>query len=117
MNNKIKSKLNEMWTALSAYQPKADSNGHGESWALMCSERTEIAADAAWIATHAHHNFTTCNATHAVYYATTVTAEAAYAAAADAADNFADQHSASIQFYAQMSIDNINEAQGETNAE
>ena len=45
-------KINEMWTALVAYQIQADANGHGESWALMCSERTEraanIAADDAW---------------------------------------------------------------------
>ena len=40
MNNK----LNEMWTALATYQPKADANGHGESWALMCSEKTSSAA-------------------------------------------------------------------------
>jgi hypothetical protein len=41
-------KLNEMWTALAVYQPKADADGHGESWALMCSERTTDAAHAAW---------------------------------------------------------------------
>ena len=43
-------KLNEMWTALAAYQDKADAAGHGESWAMMCSEKTEDAANSAWYA-------------------------------------------------------------------
>jgi hypothetical protein len=38
-------KLNEMWAALAAYQNKADADGHGWSWALMCSEKTKAAAD------------------------------------------------------------------------
>ena len=42
------SKLNEMWAALEAYQPKADYDGHGDSWRLMCRERTEAAARAAY---------------------------------------------------------------------
>jgi hypothetical protein len=37
---KLKGKLNEMWTALAAYQPKADADGHGESWKKMCSKKT-----------------------------------------------------------------------------
>ena len=41
-------KVEEMWAALTAYQPQADVAGHGESWAKMCKERTaEAAADAA----------------------------------------------------------------------
>jgi hypothetical protein len=36
-----------MWAAMAAYQPTADADGHGETWALMCSERTEDAATAA----------------------------------------------------------------------
>ncbi len=38
-------KLAEMWVAMQAYQPKADADGHGASWAKMCRLRT---ADAAW---------------------------------------------------------------------
>ena len=34
---------------MAAYQTKANTNGHGESWALMCSEKTENSADdASW---------------------------------------------------------------------
>jgi hypothetical protein len=36
--------LAEMWRELAEYQPIADRDGHGESWARMCSERTEAAA-------------------------------------------------------------------------
>ena len=42
--------LAEMWRELSEYQPQADRDGHGESWARMCSERTEEAASAASLA-------------------------------------------------------------------
>ena len=41
------SKLEEMWAALTAYQPQADAAGHGDSWAKMCKERTVAAARAA----------------------------------------------------------------------
>ncbi len=37
--------LAEMWRELSEYQEQADADGHGESWAKMCSERT---GDWAW---------------------------------------------------------------------
>jgi hypothetical protein len=30
----------EMWTAFEAYQPTANADGHGESWRVMCRERT-----------------------------------------------------------------------------
>lgn len=33
--------LAEMWRELEAYQPQADADGHGKSWAKMCEERTE----------------------------------------------------------------------------
>jgi hypothetical protein len=36
--------LNAMWEALARYQLYADADGHGESWRVMCSERTEKAA-------------------------------------------------------------------------
>jgi hypothetical protein len=46
--------LAEMWAALAEYQPQADRDGHGGSWARMCSERTWEAAQgamraAAWL--------------------------------------------------------------------
>jgi hypothetical protein len=37
--------LAEMWRELSEYQPQADADGYGESWAKMCRERT---ANTAW---------------------------------------------------------------------
>jgi len=36
----VTTKLDEMWTALEAYQPQANADGHGESWRVMCRERT-----------------------------------------------------------------------------
>jgi hypothetical protein len=39
--------LAEMWAALAEYQPQADKDGHGESWRIMCEERTEDAAERA----------------------------------------------------------------------
>ncbi len=39
--------LAEMWRELSEYQPQADRDGHGESWRVMCAERTAAAAWAA----------------------------------------------------------------------
>jgi hypothetical protein len=48
------SKLEEMWAALTAYQPQADAAGHGESWAAMCKERTVAAARAAYYAADAY---------------------------------------------------------------
>ena len=39
--------LAEMWAALAEYQPQADKDGHGESWRVMCEQRTVEAASAA----------------------------------------------------------------------
>jgi hypothetical protein len=39
--------LAEMWTALAEYQPQADRDGHGDTWARMCRERTKEASQAA----------------------------------------------------------------------
>jgi hypothetical protein len=39
--------LAEMWRELAEYQTKADRDGHGESWRIMCKERTEDAAEIA----------------------------------------------------------------------
>ena len=84
-------KLDEMWTALAAYQPKADAAGHGESWALMCSEKTEEAAAAA---------------------AAAASAAAASAAAVGAAYDYASAIRAMTiaADYAQRAIDHITEA-------
>ena len=40
--------LAEMWRELAEYQTQADADGHGESWRIMCSERTTPAAWEAW---------------------------------------------------------------------
>ena len=82
-------KLDEMWTALAQYQPKADAAGHGESWAKMCSTKV-------WGATRL--------ATQAARDAGDYAAYASASAAADATN------------YAQEAIDHIIEAQaqGET---
>ena len=37
----------ELWAALTAYQPHADTCGHGKSWRNMCEARTKDAAGAA----------------------------------------------------------------------
>ena len=40
--------LAEMWRELEAYQEQANRDGHGESWARMCQERTQVAAFTAY---------------------------------------------------------------------
>jgi hypothetical protein len=45
--------LAEMWRELAEYQPMADADGHGESWARMCQARTEEAASEAYRARQA----------------------------------------------------------------
>ena len=42
--------LAEMWRELAEYQPQADCNGHGQSWAKMCRDRTEDDASTAYLA-------------------------------------------------------------------
>ena len=43
--------LAEMWAALTEYQPQADRDGHGESWRVMCEQRTvEAASASSWAA-------------------------------------------------------------------
>jgi hypothetical protein len=93
----MNSKVNEMWAALSADQTRADAAGHGESWALMCSERNAGAAFAAFAADAAD----AADATYAAAWA--AAAAAAYTAAA-----------ADIKYCVQHAIDHINKAQGET---
>jgi hypothetical protein len=36
--------LAEMWRELAEYQEQANTNGHGESWRIMCEERTKDSA-------------------------------------------------------------------------
>ena len=44
-------KLDEMWAALEAHQPRADKRGYGREWRVMCAKRTpEAARAAAWAA-------------------------------------------------------------------
>ena len=80
-------KVEEMWEALTAYQPQAVTAGHGESWAKMCREKTYAAAADAAYAAYAYSY---------VAYAYVYPAAAAYAAAAYAyaADDAAAQECA-----------------------
>ena len=40
--------VDEMWAALTAYQPCADKAGHGDSWRKMCEDRTKDAIGVAF---------------------------------------------------------------------
>jgi hypothetical protein len=103
-------KLNEMWEALAAYQPKADAEGHGKTWATMCKEKTSGAARAAWsaadaaYAAYASASADACDAARA--------AVAAYASAAKAAGDAGYAADASgyaeADRWAQKVIDRIN---------
>jgi hypothetical protein len=77
-------KVEEMWAALTAYQPQADAAGHGKSWARMCKEKTAYAATA---------DAAACAAGAGNY------------AAADAADAAAD---ADAEKWVQKAIERIN---------
>ena len=37
-------KLEEMWRALGKYQKYAEAADHGDTWAALCEERTDLAA-------------------------------------------------------------------------
>jgi hypothetical protein len=41
----------KMWRELESYQPQADRDGHGDTWAAMCRARTQPAAE--WAASNA----------------------------------------------------------------
>jgi hypothetical protein len=98
----MKDKLAEMWAALAAYQTRAEANGHGDSWALMCSERN---AGAAFAANYAAKGTNALTAAYA----------AAWAAAAASADAVTwATAAADIKYCVQQAIDRINKAQGET---
>lgn len=70
----MKEAFKEMWEALAAYQPQADKDGHGKSWAKMCRKKTY--ADAVYAA-HAAYAAADVYATYAAYAA----ADAVYKAA------------------------------------
>jgi hypothetical protein len=83
-------KLEEMWTALAAYQPQADAAGHGPSWARMCKEKTAADAAAAYAAANA-----------------AAAAAAAYAAANAAAAAAVADAVADAKKWSQIAIDRI----------
>jgi hypothetical protein len=94
----MKDKLDEMWAALDAYQTRADADGHGASWAIMCSGRN---AGAAFAANYAAKG--------------TAAYAAAWAAAAASADAVTwATAAADIKHCVQQAIDHIDKAKGET---
>jgi hypothetical protein len=94
--NPTNGKVNEMWAALEAYQPIADTDGHGETWALMCSEKTAVSADDA-----------ACEAKHTSF-------DAAVAARAAASIASTRLKNTSRYCFAECSIEFITKSYGET---
>jgi hypothetical protein len=78
MTTTVTTKLDEMWRALEAHQPAPE---YADEWATMCKERT---SDAAWAA---HYAAPIGSAAWAAVEA----AWAADAAAAEAADDYAQK--------------------------
>jgi len=95
-------KLNEMWAALAAYQPKADAEGHGDTWATMCRGRTSGAARAAWSAADAYAKATASAEAAVAAKAAGAAADAVYASAKAA------RAAADADRWAQSAIDRIN---------
>jgi len=96
MTTTVTTKLDEMWQALEAHQPKPE---YAEAWATMCRERTEWAA---WAAARAA-------ARDAAWAAAAEAAEAAALAAAWAVAGAAAWAVARADRYAQEAIDAIKE--------
>ena len=103
------SKLNEMWAALIAYQPQANAEGYGETWAKMCKEKTataaanaNAAAAADYAAANASSDYAAANAA-SDYAAANANANVAAAYAAYAGVNYAE-----AEKWAQRAIDKIN---------
>ena len=91
-------KLDEMWVEFEKHQSKADDNGHGKSWAEMCSLRTEEACKAA---------------ARAAYTAAVLAVDAVcggFAAAAEAAGHAAASAAGYAEYWAQKAIAHINHA-------
>ena len=85
-------KLEEMWAALTAYQPQADAAGHGDSWAKMCKEKTAEAATAAAFDAFAAAAYAAAAAAYAAAYAAAAAADdASYAANAVASAAYAEK--------------------------
>jgi hypothetical protein len=91
--------LTQMWAALARYQPYADKDGHGESWRVMCSERTTEAAAAAAV-----------EAAAAASAAAWAAASAAWEAAAWAAKAGAD-----VAYWSDLAVKRIEDAIKERN--
>jgi hypothetical protein len=72
--------LAEMWAALEEYQPFANRDGHGESWRIMCEERTQAAASNAAHAAREFSREAAWSASYAVREAEQMSATAAIAA-------------------------------------
>ena len=91
-------KLDEMWAALATYQPQADAEGHGKTWATMCQEKT---SDAAYAAAYAAMSADDVEADRSA-------AGAAYAYA------YAKAYAAEADKYVQSVIDRINKLKENT---
>jgi hypothetical protein len=83
-------KTAEMWAAFEAYQATADKEGHGDSWRVMCKERTEKAA---WVASLIRTSAAAPAGSAAVRgaWASRAAAAAAASAAAAKADDYAQE--------------------------
>jgi len=69
-----------MWEALSKYQPYADADGHGESWRVMCEQRTHKVAFAAEVAADVHSAYAGWKAARAATEAEAIRAKMTVAA-------------------------------------
>ncbi len=116
-------KLNEMWAALAVYQPQADAEGHGETWATMCREKTsgaardadtaaDAAGDAAWSAAWSAAVAARAYAeADAAWSASVEAADAAWSASVEAAWSASAAYAAAVadaDRWAQSAIDGIN---------
>jgi hypothetical protein len=96
-------KLDEMWAALAVYQPKANAEGHGDTWATMCREKTsEAAAYAAYVA------YASAEAADAARAAWSAAAVAYAKATASAETAVAAKAAGDADWWAQSAIDGIN---------
>ena len=84
--------IDQMWTRLAQHQPFADERGYGKEWRTMCEERLPEAADEA------------ADEVEAVSYAAWAAARAAAWAAEEDAEN--------VQNWAELAIEYINKAEG-----
>ena len=92
-------KLEKMWAALAKYQPYADADGYGDSWAAMCGLKTAEAAHMAALKAAKHR----CPADYdGTASPALCAADAAYRATLKADSDI------SIEYYAQYAIDRIN---------